>query len=150
MGKHISFATTAWTAAQPSSVYRLLIDGATWPTWSPIGSFELAEEGPDGGETVGALRVFKTGTVKSRERIVGMEPDKAFQYSAISGLPVRNHQASVDLREERGGTAITWHEDFEAKFGAGWFLARFLRRFVQRCADGLAAHAAGSRTSANN
>ena len=38
---------------------------------------------------------------------------------------------------------ITWREDFvAARPGSGWLLEWFLRRFVQRCADGLTRHAA--------
>src|SRR5207248_1312144 len=32
---------TAHTTADPASVYALLRDGATWPAWGPIESFEL-------------------------------------------------------------------------------------------------------------
>jgi hypothetical protein len=49
----------------------------------------------------------------------------------------------VRLAPAAGGTLITWDERFEAAWpGTGWYLGRALRRFVQACADGLAAHAA--------
>ena len=44
----------AWTPASPAEVYRLLRDGATWPVWSPLDSFELEREGAEGGESLGA------------------------------------------------------------------------------------------------
>jgi hypothetical protein len=143
MGKRVTFAVSAWSPAPPGAVYDLLRAGATWPQWSPIGSFRLEREGSDGGETLGAIRVFTTGTVRNREEIVGLQPGQAFSYSALTGLPIRAHRADVELSEDNGGTAISWREDFRVKVpGTGWLLERFLRRFVQRCADGLAAHAA--------
>src|SRR5436309_7807349 len=50
----------AWSPANPDAVYALLADGATWPTWSGIDSFELREPGDDGGEGLNAVRVFRT------------------------------------------------------------------------------------------
>ena len=52
----------AKTTASPSRVYALLRDGASWPTWSPIGSFELEQPAADEPEGLGAIRVFITGT----------------------------------------------------------------------------------------
>jgi hypothetical protein len=147
MGKHVTFSVSAWSSAPPGVVYDLLRDGESWPQWSPIGSFRLERKGHDGGESLGAIRVFRTATVSSREEIVGFEPGRSFSYSALSGLPIRSHRADVELTGRDGGTAITWREDFVAVKGAGevggaWLIARFLRGFVQRCADGLARHAA--------
>jgi hypothetical protein len=143
MGRKVMFSATAWSAAPPAVVYELLCSGATWPQWSPIGSFRLEREGRDGGESLGAIRVFTTGTVHSREELVGFEPGRSLRYSALSGLPIRDHRADVTLAERDGGTVIDWHEDFRAKVtGTGWLYRRFLRWFVQRCADGLARHAA--------
>ena len=45
MGRKKEIDERAWSAADPDRVYALLADGSTWPTWSPIGSFELQEEG---------------------------------------------------------------------------------------------------------
>lgn len=132
----------AWTAATPAEVYRLLRSGATWPVWSPIDSFELEAEGPDGGESLGALRVFRTGRAKSREEIVELQPDARFSYALLSGLPLRGYRADVDLTPEDGGTAIHWHSTFHAKLpGTGGIFRRFLGTFLQRCVDGLAVHA---------
>jgi hypothetical protein len=143
MGKRVTFTVSAWSAAPSAVVYDLLRSGATWPQWSPIGSFRLEREGRDGGESLGAIRVFTTAGVRSREELVGLEPGRSFSYSALSGLPIRDHRADVALTESDGGTAIRWREDFRVKIpGTGWQYERFLRWFVQRCADGLARRAA--------
>jgi Polyketide cyclase / dehydrase and lipid transport len=142
MSRRAKFSVSAWSAAPPAVVYDLLCSGATWPQWSPLGSFRLEREGRDGGESLGAIRVFTTAGVHSREELVGFEPGRSFSYSALSGLPIRDHRADVTLAESGGGTAICWREDFRAKVpGTGWLYERFLRWFVQRCADGLAGQA---------
>jgi hypothetical protein len=123
-------------------VYQLLSSGKTWPQWSPIGSFQLERDGAGGGESLGAIRVFKTGLVSSREELVELRPGKALGYVALSGLPIRCHRADAKLDERDGGTAITWREDFQARVpGTGWLLGRFFSRFVRRCTEGLAARA---------
>ena len=144
MAHQIAFQTTAWTSGKPAAVYRLIADGRTWPAWSPIASFTLEREGEDGGESVGAIRLFGTGTVRSREQILELRPDEALRYTALSGLPIRAHRAEIRLQPHDSGTTITWHEEFEASVpGTSGLLHWFLRRFVQRCTDGLAAYADG-------
>src|SRR5215210_2273108 len=51
----------ATTSADPATVYALLRDGASWPSWSPIESFELERPGADEPEGVGAVRVLRAG-----------------------------------------------------------------------------------------
>src|SRR2546430_12595305 len=72
--QHIRVSST--TAADAGTVFRLLVDGAGWPTWSRLGSFELARAGepPAGverGEGAGAIRIFRTrritGAIASRQ-----------------------------------------------------------------------------------
>lgn len=141
------FTAIAQTPAAPDVVYALLRDGSTWPTWSPIDSFSLERESEEGGEGLGAIRLFRTkqptGTVKSRELIVELVPDRRFSYEAISGLAIKGHRADVDLESTAdGGTSIRWAERFQAKVpGTGWIYRKVLQQFVQRCADGLATHA---------
>ncbi len=143
MAREVSFSVRAESPADPETVYSLLSEGATWPTWSPIGTFALEKAGVEGGESEGAIRVFTTGTVHSREELVELRPGELLSYTALSGLPMRGHEARIELRARDQGTVITWHERFEPNHrGTGWALQWFLRRFVQRCADGLAAYAA--------
>ena len=127
-------------------MYALLRDGATWPTWSPIGSFELDRPAADEPEGVGAVRIFRTprplGQTLSVEQIVELIPDRRFSYVLISGLPLRGYRADVDLTPtEGGGTAIRWQSTFSARLpGVGPFYCRVLGRFVAKAAQGLADH----------
>lgn len=134
---------TASTTAPAATVHALLRDGASWPAWSPIGSFELESPGPDGGESVGAVRVFRTGRVAGRERVVEVVPDRRFSYMLLSGLAIKDYRADIDLTEGPDGTTIRWRSSFRAKVpGTGGLYRRSLTTFIQQCADGVAEHAA--------
>ena len=137
---------TARSSAPPAAVYALLRDGATWPTWSPIGSFELRHEGRDGGESLDAIRVFRTGRTTSVERVAELVPGRRFSYELLSGLPIRGYRADVDLSPAAdGGTDIRWHSSFTAKVpGTGGLIRRRLGQFIRQCVEGLAAHAAAT------
>jgi hypothetical protein len=134
---------TSTTPASPEAVYYLLRDGATWPEWSPLGFFELEQPGKTEPEGVGAIRLFRTGRVTSREQIVELIPSRRLSYVLLSGLAIRNYRADVDLEPADGGTKIRWRSAFDPKIpGTGWFYRRQLRSFLQRMVDGLA-HRAG-------
>jgi hypothetical protein len=123
------------SSADPESVYRLLADAATWPTWSPIGSY--AEE-PGTGH-----RLFTTGRITSRERVVAADPGRRFSYELVSGLAIRQYRSDVDLDPvDGGGTSIHWHSSFRPKVpGTGWLYRRTIQRHIERCARGLAEYA---------
>jgi hypothetical protein len=130
------------TSARPETLYPLLRDGATWPVWSPIGSFELRRPAADEPEGVGAIRVFRTGRVTSVERVAELVPNQRFGYELEHGLAIRDYRADIDLEPAGERTAIHWHSTFRAKVpGTGWLYQRTLAKFIRRCAEGLAAYA---------
>jgi hypothetical protein len=140
---------TVWSKADPAEVFALLADGSTWPEWSPLGSFELLEPGDGSPEGLGAVRLFRTGRHKSRERVVERRPNQAFSYVLEAGLPLRNYRAVITLTPQRGGTSINWRSTFRAKVpGSGWIYRRQLGRFIGRTVEGLGARAAAPVTPA--
>jgi hypothetical protein len=137
---------TATTSADPSAVYALLADGSTWPEWSPIGSFTLLEPGDGAPEGLGAVRLFTTGRIESRERVVELRPGEAFSYVLEAGLPLRDYTAVVTLTPTDGGTSINWRSTFRAKvLGSGWIFRRQLGTFIDETVAGLAAAATRTR-----
>jgi Polyketide cyclase / dehydrase and lipid transport len=133
---------TATTSAEPSVVYALLRDGASWPEWSPLGSFELERAAEDEPEGLGAIRVFRTGRITNREEIVELVPNRRFSYAQLSGLAIRGYRGDVDLERTDGGTLIRWHSSFDPKVpGTGRLYRRQLSSFIERTVKGLAARA---------
>jgi hypothetical protein len=134
------------TTGSPAAVYALLSDGSTWPEWSPIGSFELEKPGVGTLEGIGAVRIFTTGRIRSRERVMAAQPNELFSYTLISGLAVRDYRAVVTLRpSDSGGTVIHWRSTFKAKIpGTGWIYQRQLSAFIGRTVNGLALWASTS------
>jgi hypothetical protein len=133
----------ATTSADPATVYALLRDGATWPSWSPIESFELERPGADDPEGLGAVRVFRNGRVTGRDTIVELVPERRFSYTHVSSLPIRNYRADVDLEPDGEGTAIRWVSAFDPKIpGTGRLMRRALDGFIAGLTDGLAQRAA--------
>ena len=92
---------TATTTADPATVYALLRDGATWPVWGPLDSFELERPGEDEAEGLGAVRIFRSGRVTGRDTIAELVQDRRFSYTHVSNLPIKNYRADVDLTPGR-------------------------------------------------
>jgi hypothetical protein len=144
---------SATTTADPATVYALLRDGATWPEWGPIDSFELEREGAGEREGVGAVRLLKSGRVTGRDTIAELVENRRFSYTHESSLPVKDYRGDVDLEPRPdGGTLIRWVCEFSPKVpGTGAFVRRGLDGFIAKFAAGLAARAtadAGSRRAA--
>jgi hypothetical protein len=132
---------TAITAADPTRVYALLIDGTSWPAWSPIESVEFEGDGADGH--VGTVRVLHSGKVTGRDTIAELVPDRRFAYTHESNLPVKDYRGEIDLEPADGGTSIRWVSTFRLKIpGTGPLVRRGLRRFIAEMTDGLAEGAA--------
>lgn len=128
------------TRADAHAVYALIRDGASWPAWTSIDSFELERPGaPDG---VGAIWIFRKGRVTGRDQVTEVVPDQRFSYRNLSGLPVRDYRAEVDLEPADAGTRIRWRVSFTPRLpGTGRICQWALGRFIRRNTQGLAAYA---------
>jgi hypothetical protein len=133
---------TAKTTADAAAVYALLLDGTSWPSWSPIDSVKLE----NGHKGVGEVRILTSGRVSGRDTIDELIPDRRFGYTNVSEqIPVKNYRGVVDLEPSGDGTTITWTSTFEPKYpGTGWLVRRGLDKFIAEMANGLA-EGAGKR-----
>ncbi len=126
--------------ADPSAVWRLIEDSSSWPSWTPIESFELERQGSADG--TGEIRKFKTGRIEVREEIVETRVERRLSYVLLGGLAVRDYRADIDLSPTSDGTTIRWHTTFKAKLpGLGWLYRRALSKATREFVDGLARHA---------
>lgn len=130
----------AETSAEPATVWALLADSSTWPSWTPIESFEIERAAePDG---TGEIRTFTTGRVTVREQIVVCERERRLSYVLLAGLAVRDYRADIGLSAGGGSTQIDWHTAFSAKVpGSGWLYRRALEKATRAFVEGLVARA---------
>ena len=136
----IEIVVETFSQAEPGEVFRLLRDGATWPHWSLFDRFELEREGADDRLGVGAIRVFSTRISRAREEVVEITPDRRLSYVLLSGLPLEDYRADVDLvPAPAGGTIIRWRSRFRSKHPAlGWFWRLLMTRTLRDVSGQLA------------
>ena len=142
------YRVTAKSRARASSVYRLLLDGQTWPSWMGVHSVETQRKHgerrpPNDPDRVGDVRRIQTGRYVNHEEIVELVPDTRFRYTIVDGM-LRGYKGDVTLTKlADGGTAIEWTASFQMSIpGAGWLMKLYLTRFMQRAVNNLARQAA--------
>jgi hypothetical protein len=132
----------ARSRATPAAVFSLLKNSDTWPRWSLFNSFELERAGNDERFGVGAIRIFSTRVSQTTEQVTELIPNQKLSYVLLSGLPLRNYQAVVQLSSrESGVTLVNWTASFQCRYGTGWFWRIFLNLILSRVAMQLAAAA---------
>jgi hypothetical protein len=97
------------------------------------------EPEPDG---VGAVRRFTRFGVGSQEEVVAWEPPHHLGYRILTGFPVRNYRADVNLTPDGGGTVISWASTFDDKIpGLGRLMVVVASRLVNGFASDVAVYA---------
>jgi hypothetical protein len=135
-------------------VWQLVADARGWARWGAWRAAELEREGnpPPGG--VGAVKALTSESrgptgrpVVSREEVTEFDPPSRLGYKLLSGLPLRDYNASITLADAPGGgTDITWRSQFDGKIPlTGGLFRRALQRFMNDAAARLAREA--ERTS---
>lgn len=142
----LNYDATATTTASPAVVWRLLVDARTWPAWATVDGLVTERSSgldPNGRDSVGAVRAFRTGRTVTGDRLTGLDEEKQLAYEDAFNWAIHNYRAVVDLTPTSdGGTVIHWHGTYSARWGMGWLMNRTMPRVMQRMADGLAAHSA--------
>jgi hypothetical protein len=140
-------AAEATSQAAPDAVWPLLADRSTWPTWSPLDSYAGERPGQDGmPDGLGGIARFVTGRHCSREEIVEREPPRRLSYTLLSGLPLRDYRAVVELSPAGAGTRIRWSATFVPhRPGTGWIYRLALTRVFRGMVSGLAEAARAGR-----
>ena len=139
----IRVLATATSKAPPATVFALLMDGARWPEWTIFDGFELVRPGEGGPSGVGEVHVFSTALTRAREEIVECVADRRLSYVLLSGFPLTDYRAYVDLSAcDDGGTSISWRAAFNPKYpGTGWLYRLFITAVLKKISSDLAAGA---------
>jgi uncharacterized protein YndB with AHSA1/START domain len=128
MSERIVVRRTRDTRAAPETVFALLADSSTYPSWSSIGGYEMERAGSPSPHGVGEIRVFFSyGIFKVREEIVELTPNRFMAYTLLSGLPMRAYRGETTLEPlPTGGTRITWQSSFLGVAGTGGLMRLFM------------------------
>lgn len=128
------------------SVWRLVANARGYAEWAAMTRSTLEVEGSPEPDGVGAIRNFGTTRVISREQVVAFDPPvdgrAHLGYVLLSGLPVRDYHADVDLVSAGSGTEVTWRSSFEVD--RAWLrpvMTAFLRVVLGDFCRRLAKHA---------
>ncbi len=128
-----SYEITVRSAASPQAVFDLLADAPGWASWAGplIARASWEREGDPAPGGVGAIRRFGRWPQFSREQIVAYDPPHHMAYAVLSGMPVRDYRADIDIAPEGAGTMIRWRATFTPKIpGTGALFANVLRAIV--------------------
>jgi uncharacterized protein YndB with AHSA1/START domain len=103
-----SFRYERRVAAPPEVVFDVLTDHRRYSELTPLRSSKLEREGRPAPNGVGAIRVLSALGPPLREEVLVYEPSQRFSYKLLSGLPVRDHVGTVELRPADGGTTVAY------------------------------------------
>lgn len=130
-----AFSLSFVSAAPPERVFALLADGAHWADWAgpviPASRWERKGTPPPGG--AGAIRALGSRPFVTLEEVLEHDPPRRHVYTIVSGLPVRDYRAVVELGlTAEGGTRVDWSVEFTPRYAGTGRVVRSLSQFVVR------------------
>lgn len=103
-----SFRYVRQVAAPPEVVFDVLTDHRRYNEITPVRKAELEREGDPAPNGVGAIRVLTVVPPPMREEVIAYERPNRFSYKILSGLPLRDHVGTVELKAANGGTEMAY------------------------------------------
>jgi hypothetical protein len=129
---------SAHSTAPREKVWDVLADLRGWKDWGPWERTDLEREGSPEPNGDGAVRVMRASERSMgrkptlREQVNVFEPPARFGYTLLSGIPLKDYQATIALTEAGEGTEIVWRLEFAGKFpGAATLARQALEPFVK-------------------
>jgi hypothetical protein len=104
-----SFRYVRQVAAPPEVVFDVLTDHRRYTEITPLRKAELEREGEPTPNGLGAIRVLSAlPGPPMREEVIAYERPTRFSYKILSGLPVRDHVGTVELRAAGNDTELVY------------------------------------------
>ena len=104
----IDFTIERRISAPIETVFAKLTDHRAYASMTPVRKSVLEREGDPAPNGVGAIRKLSLVGPPVREQVTAYDAPKHFAYTALSGLPVRNHVGDVRLEQTGSGTSMTY------------------------------------------
>jgi GNAT superfamily N-acetyltransferase len=124
--------STGYINASPEAVWELLADHAGMASWAPVRSAARERDGDPAPNGVGAIRSLGSATGRLREEITAFEPPRRIASRLLSGAPVRDYQALVELSPRDDGTEVAWSASFTTRVpGVRLVVSRTLAALVR-------------------
>lgn len=127
----------------PAFVLTRKVDVPADRVWGLCGDFTkspgpgvLVQVEKNGDPHIGAERTITIGSVKVRERLVAVDPSRSFSYTVLSGAPMKEHLAKVELNPHGSSTEIRWSVEFKPKVpGIGWIVSMVTKKAINQYID---------------
>jgi uncharacterized protein YndB with AHSA1/START domain len=146
-GRFLEVSASGTTVAAPEIVWPLIEDANRYREWGPWNDSRYVRPGDASPHGPGAIRRIRYGRMTTTtERVLDVEPGRRVVYEVVSGIPVKNYRAVVELRPTPNGTAIHWSARFDRTLG-GRLVHRKLRDLYPIIVDQLVAAADAAATS---
>jgi uncharacterized protein YndB with AHSA1/START domain len=135
-----SFTLERDVAAPPQTVFDVLTDHRRYAELTPLRKSELEREGDPAPNGVGAIRKLTAVGPPMREEVIAFEAPSRFSYTVLSGLPVRDHVGTVELRGHDGGTRMVYAVHTQPTVPVvGGVIVAVVKRAIRGLIDGVAA-----------
>jgi hypothetical protein len=145
MADRLKLHSSGRTEASPAQLWPLVEDVTRyteWGMWQETGYREPGDPPPHG---VGALRWLRYGRTTTVERMVEVVDGQRSSYRVVSGLPVKDYLATVELTPDGTGTKVDWSAAYAPTI-LGRLIHRKMTSVYERCVRDLCA--AGDRLAA--
>ena len=111
----LNIAARAHASADPHAVWALLEDVNRYKAWGPWSESRYVEQpvaSPHGPGAVRRLR-YRNRRAVTIEPVVEVQARRRLVHDVVSGIPVRNYRATVELTPNADGTDIGWSATFD-------------------------------------
>jgi uncharacterized protein YndB with AHSA1/START domain len=125
--------------APPEKVWEIYTDHAGWKEWAGFSDSWLETQGSPDRNGVGCLRGFSGNGVTVFEEVTEFEAPRRMVYRVVrGGIPMRDHEGTVELLPDGDGTELIWRCRFESRIpGLGWLMKIVVTKVFRDALAGL-------------
>lgn len=105
-------------ASPPGRTWDAIQDFMSWPTWHPAFASTVLVKGTGNAKGTVRLLTAKDGAQFTEELLAHDDAARSYKYRILeSPAPVSGYVSTLEVRESRGGSMVTWSSTFKVKPG---------------------------------